>query len=131
MWKTALRFGFCVFCALAVTSCGGASGLLGQAERAYDEARYEDAEVWLDEAEHQMPGEAAPTRTAFHYLRGMTAFRLEQRHEARHHLALARSLLAGEEASLPATKASRLERTLRVLQALPQESDEPETSADR
>ncbi|MCG8557925.1 MAG: hypothetical protein MJD61_21965 [Proteobacteria bacterium] len=65
---------------------------LRRAEALYREARYESALVWLRELERDEGQMEAATRVDFHYLRGITAFRLGMRDDALHFLAIAREL---------------------------------------
>ena len=53
-----------------------------------------------------------PDLTRFYYLRGMTAFRLGQREDALHFLALADALCAEDGTRLPPAWQSVMERTL-------------------
>lgn len=79
--------------ALVATACVTLRDDLDRAEALYVDARYEDALVWFETLEPELRTAKAAERLRFHYLRGMTAYRLEQRRDARHHLALARELL--------------------------------------
>jgi hypothetical protein len=81
-------------CALVLMLCaGGCAALrddLRHAEQAFSEARYENAQVWLDELEPNVAEMERPLRARFYYLSGMTAFRTGDRVRARHYLALCR-----------------------------------------
>ena len=58
----------------------------------------------------------APTELArFYYLRGMASFRLGQREDALHYLALADALCSDDAALLPATWQPVLQRTLQEI----------------
>lgn len=83
-----------------LAACGQLRDELGRAESSYDEARYEDAIVWLDELEHDISRLDQPDRARFYYLRGMTALRLERRDEALHYLVLAREEAGESHAGL-------------------------------
>jgi len=62
------------------------------ARTAYAQARYEQANVWLDDLEDDQGDMDPAMRADFLYLRGMTAFRLGRRTEAFHALAVAREV---------------------------------------
>lgn len=83
---------------LGASGCAALRDDLIRAEQSYDQARYEDALVWLDDLEDDTPDMDVDMRARFYYLRGMTAYRLGHRDDALHYLALAREL-AGEETS--------------------------------
>lgn len=61
-----------------------------RAETAFDEARYENAEVWLASLEQDVPSMEREMRSRYYYLRGVTAYRLGDKISARHLLALCR-----------------------------------------
>mgnify|MGYP001795595282 CR=1 FL=1 len=89
---------------------------LSRAEALYVDARYEEAEVWFSALAPELRGAAAGDRLRFHYLRGMTAYRLEARRDALHHLALARELLSrAPEGVLAASQQAQLRRVLQEL----------------
>ena len=69
--------------------CAGLSDDLRRARKSYAAAAYEDALTWLDAVERDIPGAERHDQAAWHYLRGMTAYRLGERRDARHYLALA------------------------------------------
>lgn len=83
----------------------------------YEEARYEAVLVWLAELESELPRMTRAERSRFLYLRGMSAYRLGQRDDAVHYLALARESVALEPASLSHSLRSTLERAIVVLAA--------------
>ena len=76
--------------------CAGLSDDLRRARRSYAAAAYEDALTWLDAVERDIPAAERHDQAAWHYLRGMTAYRLGERRDARHFLALAH-VIAGED----------------------------------
>ena len=84
--------------AVALTGCAALRDDMKRAEDSYDQARYEDSLVWLEELEDSTPDMEVDMRARFYYLRGMTAYRLGHRDDALHYLALAREV-AGEETS--------------------------------
>lgn len=73
---------------LLAASCAAIGDDLRRAEQSYDQARYEDAQVWLIELERDEAQMDHGQRVRFHYLRGMTAFRLDDRRSALHYLAI-------------------------------------------
>lgn len=83
-------------CAVALAlGCAGLSDDLRRARRSYAAAAYEDANTWLVAIEEDIPSATTAQRATWHYLRGMTEYRLGHRREARHYLALAH-VIAGE-----------------------------------
>jgi hypothetical protein len=88
---------------------------LGSARDLYKDARYEDAQRWLLELERDLRSMDMYQRTRFYYLRGMTAFRLGQRDDALHYLALTAELSDRDLAHLPADWRPVMERTLQEL----------------
>lgn len=113
----AVRALLLLMAALGQTSCGGVDGALSQVESHYEQARYEDAMTWLVAVEPDIHARDNVTRARFHYLRGMTAFRLDQKIQAKYHLALAKEI-AGENRGrvLGVSWSQRLDRTLQILQ---------------
>lgn len=82
--------------ALALTlGCAGLSDDLRHARRSYAAAAYEDALTWLVAVEGDIPAATPAQQATWHYLRGMTEYRLGHRGEARHYLALAH-VIGGE-----------------------------------
>ena len=86
--------------ALSLCACAALRDDMKRAESSFEQARYEDVMVWLDELEPSVPDMAQPMRARFYYLRGLTAFRLGQKRRARHYLALCREEAGPEQASL-------------------------------
>jgi len=76
--------------------CAQLSDEMRTIETGYQEARYEDVIVWLDDIEYDVPQLEPAERARFYYLRGMSAHRLGQHDDALYYLALAREV-AGEE----------------------------------
>jgi hypothetical protein len=75
---------------LVVSGCAAVRDDLRRAESAFDEARYENAEVWLASLEEDIPSMEREMRIRYYYLRGVTAYRLGDKARARHFLALCR-----------------------------------------
>ena len=87
---------------------------LARAEEAYAAARYDHVVVWLDDLESQHPRMEPRDRVTFHFTRGMTYYRLGERTEALHHLALAREE-AEAGAPMDAEQREQLDRMLEEL----------------
>ncbi|MEY4509944.1 MAG: hypothetical protein RLZZ450_2066 [Pseudomonadota bacterium] len=83
-----------------------------RAEQAFSEARYEDVEEWLDDLEPSVGKMSTPLRARYYYLAGMSAYRIGQRAEARHALALCREELAMSDENFPAAWKHNLETAL-------------------
>jgi len=96
----------------ATSACTSVASDLRTAQTLYKDARYEDAQHWLSELERETASMPKPELTRFYYLRGMTAFRLGQREDALHFLALADALCAEDGTRLPAEWQTVMERTL-------------------
>lgn len=80
------------FLLLLVAGCAALDSEMASARTAYAQARYEQANVWLDDLEDDQGDMDPAMRADFLYLRGMTAFRLGRRTEALHALAVAREV---------------------------------------
>ncbi len=81
-----------------LAACGTLGDDLRRAQANYDEARYENASVWLDVITDQEGRLNEAQRARFYFLRGMTAYRLDQRDEAFYFLRLTQAA-AGENAT--------------------------------
>ncbi|MEZ4255387.1 MAG: hypothetical protein R3A78_06675 [Polyangiales bacterium] len=86
------------------------------AQDAYEQARYENALVWLDAVADDLADMDRPTRARYFYLRGMAEHRLGRDREARHDLALARELGGGTTKILPDDWRRNMERVLADLE---------------
>jgi hypothetical protein len=95
---------------------------LARAEKSYDDARYEDTLVWLEALEREAPSMPADMRVRYFYLRGMTAYRLEETADALHYLALTREMLDDRRGALRPRQRRTMDRALRDLS--------PETTGD-
>ncbi len=102
---------------LGLSGCGTLVNDLQEAESSYDEARYDDAEVWLADIGTNVAKLDQEHRARFYYVRGMTAYRLGHRNDALHYLALAREESGESEAAshLPTEKRHIMDRTLAEL----------------
>jgi len=85
---------------------------LRRADRLYRDARYEDAEAWTLALASEQPRMTSVERLHFEYLRGMCAFRLGRRDDARHFLLVAQQLVQQHPEGLAPLDRSLLERTL-------------------
>lgn len=97
---------------LSVLGCAHLREDLQRSEAAYEAARYEDAEVWLEALEPDVAHLDAPQRARFYYLRGMTAERLGHRQDALHYLSLAREVAGDTGAGLRDEQRRTLAQTL-------------------
>ena len=100
---------------LCLASCAALSDDLRRAEQAYEQAQYEDALVWLDDLEDDAPDMDVDQRARFYFLRGMTAYRLVQRNDALHYLALAREQAGEQGEGLRPEWRTSMDRTLTEL----------------
>ena len=106
-----------VFAALiyAAVGCTSVTADLTTARDLYRDARYEDASVWLADLESELPGMNTTDRATYHFLAGMTAYRLAQYQDALHDLALSAYVVSTQENALTPTQRAVLERTLAEL----------------
>lgn len=79
-----------VLLALATSSaCTSIDADLRQATTLYEEARYEEVELWVAALGRERSSMSAAERLRFEYLAGASAHRLGRAEEAYHHLLLA------------------------------------------
>lgn len=97
---------------LLLVGCTSVSTELRMAQALYKDARYEDAQLWLAELQHETPDMSKDDLARFYYLRGMTGFRLGQRQDALHFLVLAEQLDAEAPGRLPSAWRPVMARTL-------------------
>jgi hypothetical protein len=97
--------------------CAAMRDDLRRAEVAFDQAKYEDVLVWLDALERDLPHMEREQRIRFYYLRGTTAYRLEDKPTARHYLALCREEARRDGTALRLAWRRELERLLAELTA--------------
>lgn len=100
---------------LALSACSSVASDLRTARDLYRDARYEAAAVWLDALARDVPTMNPTDRATFHYLRGMTEYRLAQYQDALHDLALAQHVSSAQPNALSPTQRSVLDRTLAEL----------------
>ena len=100
---------------LAASGCASLRDDMARAEEAYTATRYDHALVWLEDLESSSPDMPLEMRARFYYLRGMTAYRLQDRDDALHYLGVAREVGGDDEEALPAEWRATLDRTLTEL----------------
>lgn len=100
---------------VAASGCTSVTSDLATARDLYRDARYEAAATWLEDLKSEVPGMNTTDRATYHYLRGMTAYRLAQFQDALHDLAVSAYVVSMQENALTPTQRSVLERTLEEL----------------
>lgn len=117
--------------ALAAVGCAALRDDLRRAETSYEEARYEDALVWLRDLEDDAPSMDLEMRGRYYYLRGMTEYRMGHRADALHYLAVAREVTGDQGAGLRPEWRQMMERTLAELtpRGMSHRPPEPEQAA--
>lgn len=100
---------------VVIVGCASTKSDLERAMSHYEDARYETVVLWLNELEPELARMTPAERSTFLYLRGMSSYRLGQRDDALHFLALARESAAMEPGSLSLSLKSTLDRALAVL----------------
>jgi hypothetical protein len=100
-----------------VAACGGVDQDLRTATQLYADARYEAVQAWIAQLRGDYPDMDARQRAEFHYLSGMTAYRLSQPDEALHELALAAHAAREQQSGLRSEQLALLYRTLEELTA--------------
>lgn len=98
-----------------LAACASTTSDLERATTHYEAARYEAVVTWLNELEPELARMAPPERSTFLYLRGMSSYRLGDRDDAVHYLALARESVGIDPTSLSPSFKNTLERALVVL----------------
>ncbi|HTU64099.1 MAG TPA: hypothetical protein VMF89_36790, partial [Polyangiales bacterium] len=104
----------CVF-SLLLAACAGSQRDLRAASALYADARYEAVQAWLAQLRDDYPDLTGPELAQFHYLSGMTAYRLSQPDEALHELALAAHAAREQPNALGGEQLALLYRTLEEL----------------
>ena len=77
----------------ASPGCTSVRSDLGTARELYRAARSEESAAWLNALTDELPSMRLRDRTTYHYLRGMTLYRLAQNQDALHELAEGRTIL--------------------------------------
>lgn len=108
---------FCCFFSFHIAACGGSERDLRAASALYADARYEAVQAWLAQLRDDYPEMSGTELAQFHYLSGMTAYRLSQQDEALHELALAAHAAREQPSSLASEQLALLYRTLEELLA--------------
>jgi len=81
----------------------------------YREARYEDTQTWLAPLSERYFDMTKAQRASWHFFAGMTAYRLAQRDDARHELALAAYIEREQGGQFTSDELMLLYRTLEEL----------------
>lgn len=102
-------------CGTLLSACSSVTTDLLTARDLYRDARYEAAALWLDSLAGDAPAMAASDRATFHYLVGMTEYRLAHYQDALHDLALAAHAASTQNDALSPTQRSVLDRTMAEL----------------
>ena len=100
---------------VALPACGATSRELHSAQLLYKDARYEAALSWLSELDARASEMLPAELVRLYYLRGMASFRLGQREDALHYLALADALCADDTDLLPEAWRPVMQRTLQEI----------------
>lgn len=101
--------------AVGLLGCAAVADDMRRAEASYEQARYEDALVWLGDLENDAPSMDLEMRARYFYLRGMTEHRLGHRADALHYLAVAREVAGERGVGLRPEWRQIMERTLNEL----------------
>jgi hypothetical protein len=96
----------------AATACTSVTKDLNTVAVLYRDAHYEAASAWLQQLSLEFASMNLRERARFHYLRGMTAYRLYQYPEAAHELALAASAVGATGDALTDSQRGMLDQTL-------------------
>jgi hypothetical protein len=97
---------------LLAAACTTTASELRASQTLYKDARYEECQRYLEALEVDVRDMNDRDLTRFYYLRGMTAFRLDQPDDALHYLALAATLVEEDAQRLPEAWLPILQRTL-------------------
>jgi hypothetical protein len=92
--------------------CVGVRQDLQAVTELYSDARYEEAQAWFAALRTDYVDMSATQRVQYHYLSGMTAYRLAQPQDALHSLALAAGAVRTRPEALTAEQRAVLQRTL-------------------
>lgn len=110
--RRVLQVASCAAWLLSQDGCTSVAKDLGTVSLLYRDARYEAASAWLSQLSLEVPSMDLRERAKFHYLRGMTAYRLYQYSDAAHELALAASAVAATGDALTDEQRGMLDQTL-------------------
>jgi hypothetical protein len=81
----------------------------------YRDARYEAAQAWFAALSVEYANMTPKQRVTYHYLNGMTAYRLSQPQDAEHELALAAHAVHDQATALSPAQLAIMYRTLEEL----------------
>jgi hypothetical protein len=95
--------------------CVGTGHDLNDVGALYRDARYEAAQAWVIALRADYPEMTPAQRALYHFLSGMTAYRLAQPDEAGHELALAAHAVREHPSALATNQLAVLYRTLEEL----------------
>ena len=115
--RTTLRFGLVLVSLMTVlgAGCGRLEEHVRHADEAYRNARYGDAEEWLERVEIDVGELPIATQSRFYFVRGMSAYRLGHRDEALYYLNIGKQTALQDSGALPPADAEVLQRTLAEL----------------
>lgn len=97
---------------LALAACSGVSGSLIRGQRAFEQGEHDRALAILRDLEPDLGRLSRVERTRYAYLRGMTDYRLGDKTDARHWLALAQALEKDAPGGLQTEWAARMNESL-------------------
>jgi hypothetical protein len=104
-----------VLLSLGAFGCAAVADDMRRAEASYEQARYEDSLVWLTALEEDASAMDPELRARYFYLRGMTEYRLGDRADALHYLAVAREVSGERGVGLRPEWRQIMDRTLTEL----------------
>ena len=125
----------CLAGLLAVAACSGASGSLIRGQRAFEQGEHDRALAIFRDLEPDLGRLSRIERTHYAYWRGMTDYRLGDKTDARHWLALAQALEKEAPGGLESEWAARMNQSLGELNedvyaAVEDQATDKGTSAD-
>lgn len=103
---------FCATATLAIGACAATENELARAQQSYADARYEQTREWLADLEGSVTGMSTAQRARYYFLSGMAAYRLDERNDALHYLALAREVAGEKGLGLKSGQRETLKRAL-------------------
>lgn len=101
-----------ILVAVCCSGCAALSEDLQRGEEAFEQASYEEALVWFADLDDDVPRMDTDMQARFYYLRGMTSYRLGQRDDALHYLAICREVTGDDARLLRPEWAQNVTRTL-------------------
>jgi hypothetical protein len=119
LWR---RLAFLLLSLIAI-GCAGVGRDLHTVSQLYRDARYEAAQAWCSALSVEYADMTPAQRVMYHYLSGMTAYRLSQPTEAEHELALTAHALREQPSVLDTAQLAVLYRTLEELSPMDSSSN--------